>query len=180
MSPHSAHVGSAALVKKHKVSTGPKLHLCACIIGGRVRVLHYLLKRWCGKAAEDLYRNVIGPALRRHCGARRTYTILEDNDPTGYKSKRAIKAKAELGIDPIQFPTYSPDLNPLDFALWDEVERRMNRSKASKNDSLEQFKARLRRTAMATPEDVVRKMLGDIKTRAQSIYDHDGGHIPKD
>ena len=42
------------------------------------------------------------------------------------------------------------------------------------------LKARLRRTAMATPEDVVRNMLGDIKTRAQSIYDHDGGHIPKD
>ncbi len=63
--------------------------------------------------------------LARHCGAKRTYTILEDNDPTGYKSNTAKRAKRELGIQPIEFPTYSPDLNPLDFSFWAERDGRM-------------------------------------------------------
>ena len=47
-------------------------------------------------------------------------------------------------------------------------------------ESAKAFQARLRKTALAIPEPVVRKMLGDIKRRAQSIYDNKGGHIPRD
>ena len=42
------------------------------------------------------------------------------------------------------------------------------------------YKARLRRTAMAIPEKVIRKMLAEMKPRVESIYKHKGGHIPKD
>ena len=118
--------------------------------------------------------------MRRHIGAKRTYTILEDNDPTGYKSKVVEQAKADLGIEPIEFPTYSPDINPLDYALWAEVEARMQKGKAPRNETATAYKARLRRTAMAIPEKVIRKMLADMKPRVESIYKHKGGHIPKD
>ena len=80
----------------------------------------------------------------------------------------------------MEFPKYSPDLNPLDFSLWDEVEGRMAAQKAPARESIEAFKARLRRTAMAIPAAVVRSMLEDIKPRTQSVYDRDGGHIPED
>ena len=122
---------------------------------------------------------MLAPALRKHCGQKRVYTTLEDNDPTGYKSKKAIKTKAQLGIEPIDFPVYSLDLNPLDFALWSEVEARMNK-RQGKNETKDQHKARLKRSAMAIPEHVVRKMLGAIPARAQSVYDNNGGHIPRD
>lgn len=52
----------------------------------------------------------------------------EDNDPSGYKSKKALDAKDSLGITALDFPRYSPDLNPMDFFLWEEVERRMAKS----------------------------------------------------
>ena len=78
------------------------------------------------------------------------------------------------------FPTYSPDLNPLDFSLWQEVDNRMAVQKVPKNETVDGFKARLRRTALAIPEAVVKHMLAAIKGRAQSIYEHNGGHIPRD
>ena len=52
----------------------------------------------------------------------------QDNDPAGYKSKKALDAKDSLGITALDFPRYSPDLNPMDFFLWEEVERRMTKS----------------------------------------------------
>ena len=166
--------------RKHHRNTGPNMNLCAGIVGGRIRVWHYLPGRWSGAAAADLYRDVIAPALKRHCGVKRKYILLEDNDPTGFKSTRGIEAKAALNIEPLRFPTYSPELNPLDFAVWDEVERRMSEQKAPANESVHAFKARLRRTALAIPAPVVTKMLCAIKRRAQSVYDHDGGNIPED
>ena len=85
-----------------------------------------------------------------------------------------------MNIEPLRFPTYSPELNPLDFAVWDEVERRMSEQKASAHESVHALKARLRRTALAIPAPVVTNMLCAIKRRSQSVYDHDGGNIPED
>ena len=36
-----------------------------------------------------------------------------------------MEVKDGLGITALDFPRYSPDLNPMDFFLWEEVERRM-------------------------------------------------------
>ena len=166
--------------RKHLRNVGPKINVFAAVIGGRVRVWHYLPGRWSGAVAADLYRDVLSPMLKLHRGDKRKYLILEDNDPTGFKSNLAIKAKADLKIHPIPFPTYSPDLNPLDFAIWSEVERRMSTQTAPSGESVEDFKARLRRTALAIPSSVVEKILCGVKGRAQSIYHHDGGHIPED
>ena len=91
-----------------------------------------------------------------------------------------MDAKRELKMHPIEFPTYSPDLNPLDFSLWEEVQNRMNAQVAPKNESATAFMARLRKTALATPEPTVRRMLSNIKARAQAIYEQNGGHIPRD
>jgi hypothetical protein len=166
-----------------------------------VRVWHYLPDRWSGDAAEALYRGPIIKALRRNFSTKRRFTILEDNDPTGrpadvaqplrkrtlallerlgYKSNKAIGTKAELKIDPMPFPRYSPELNPCDFALWNEVARRMDATPAPKNESIDAYKARLRRAAMGIPKSVVVKMLLSIRKRAHQVWQAKGGDIPRD
>ncbi len=79
--------------------------------------MHYLEGPWSGESAVNLYNKVIAPALATHHGKKRQYNTLEDNDPTGYKSKVAKDAEADSQILPIEFPTCSPDLNPCDFSL---------------------------------------------------------------
>ena len=165
---------------KHRQNTGGSAHLCAAIIGGRVRVWHYLPRTWNGATAAALYKNVLAPALKKYRGAKRRYLVLEDNDPTGFKSNIAVAAKQDAGIETLQFPRRSPDLNPCDFSLWEEIENRLAAQAAPRQEPAQGFKARLRKTAMSIPEPVVRKMVQAIKGRAQSIYDHNGGHIPRD
>ena len=50
-------------------------------------------RTWNAKAAVDIYRGFVITALRRAYGAGKKYAVLEDNDPTGYKSNLAIEAK---------------------------------------------------------------------------------------
>ena len=64
-------------------------------------------------------------ALTKTRGVKRSYKVVEDNDPTGYKSKKAKAAKRELGISAVPMPTYLSDLNPFDFSLWGAIEERM-------------------------------------------------------
>ena len=165
--------------RKHRVNL-QSVNVCAGIIKGKVRVWHYLGGPWCGDSAAALYKDIVAPALRKHHGNKRRFTSLEDNDPTGYKSTAAKNAKRALNIIPIEFPTYSPDLNPCDYSLWEELENRMAKQKAPKHETMDGFKARLRRTALAIPEGVIRKMIGSMVWRTQSVYDNDGGHIPRD
>ena len=166
--------------RKHRVNIGPNVKLCAAIIGGKVRVWHYLPKTWNQATAAELYKKVLAPALRRSRGAKRSYMLLEDNDPTGFKATAAVNAKALLKISPIEFPAYSPDMNPCDYALWDEVERRMAVQVTPDGETVDGFKARLRLTAMRIPKATLWKMVAGMKRRTQDIYDQKGGHIPRD
>ena len=44
--------------------------------------------------AKVLYEGPIMDTLRKHCGNKRSHTVIEDNDPTGYKSNTAKAAKS--------------------------------------------------------------------------------------
>ena len=37
-----------------------------------------------------------------------------------------MQAKRDVGIKTIKWPRYSPDLNPLDFSFWKQLDRRMD------------------------------------------------------
>ena len=67
--------------------------MACAIVKSKVRVWHYLPKRWRGEAASDFYKDVLIKALRRNHRGKTSFRILEDNDPTGYKSGRAVDAK---------------------------------------------------------------------------------------
>ena len=167
--------------RKQRVNPGGKVDVCAGIIKGKIRLWHYLPKtNWCGKVAADTYKGPIAKALAQHAGRKRKYLVMEDNDPTGYKSNAAKKAKEEAGIHALEYPQHSPDLNPMDFYVWAEIERRMSKHRAPRNETQAQYKARLRRTAMNLPEAVVRKAVLSIKARAKAIVEAKGGDIPRD
>ena len=167
--------------RKHRMNPGGHVHVCAGIIGCRVRLWHYLPQgRWNGDVAAQVYRGPIMAALKRHRGEKASYRVLEDNDPSGYKSSKAKEAKRELGIMPVDFPKYSPELNPMDFFLWEEVDRRMRANQPAGRETKQDFMARLRRTAFGIPEAVIRRGVASVKKRAQAIFDAKGGNIPRD
>ena len=144
----------------------------------RVRVWHYL-DEWNGAAAVRAYEGPIIHALKKHAGQKQGYLVAEDNDPQGYKSNAAKEAKEKLRIRTVDWPRYSPDLNPLDFFLWAEVSRRMALEQVN-NETAVQYKARLRATAMAIPAPLIRAALLSIKERAKMVVGAEGRDIPRD
>ena len=78
-----------------------------------------------------MYKDKLAPALRRAYPSKRSFFILEDNDPSGFKAKKGEAAKAEGKIQTIDFPKRSPDLNPLDYGFWSELNKRMRRQERS-------------------------------------------------
>ena len=166
--------------KKQRINPGASVSVVAGIVGCRIRLWHYLpKKRWNGKIAAGVYEGPVQKVLKRCFGKKKEYLILEDNDPTGYKSNLAKEMKRKLSIKPVPFPRYSPDLNPLDFSLWHEIETRMAKREPAK-ETVEQYKKRLRRTALAVPERVVRKAVNAIMRRARAVVKEGGGNIDMD
>ena len=166
--------------KKNRMNTGARANVCAGVSNGRIVLWHYLPKSWTGQVAADLYRDVIFPTLKRTRGVKRSYRILEDNDPTGYKSNLAKRAKAEKRIQAHVFPRYSPDINPLDFSLWQAVTQRMLQNTPKKLETVAEYKARLRSTALRLPRVVVSKAVNNMAARIRLVKDAKGGNIAQD
>ena len=166
--------------KRHRMNVGAGVTVCAGICNGRIVLWEYLARRWNGAEAAALYRGPIHKALVKHRGQKRSYKVLEDNDPTGYKSKKAVAAKVDLGIKAIVFPRYSPDLNPLDFSLWDQIQAKMAQKGPRRVETVTEYRARLRRTALRMPQAVVEKAVQAIKARAAAVVAAGGKDIARD
>ena len=88
-------------------------------------------------------------------------------------------AKKDNNIRVFEIPKRSPDLNVLDYAVWSEVERRMRlqqrEMKKEKRETREQFEARLDRVARTLQPSYVKRCVGDLKRRAQLLFEAEGG-----
>ena len=110
-----------------KYNSGAKgVHVLAGMGGnGKILLWEYYEENWSGEVAAQMYVGPVLKALKRAFPDRSRFKVLEDNDPAGFRSQKGMKAKRDSKIDIFSLPARSPDLNPCDFALWNEVNRRM-------------------------------------------------------
>ena len=164
---------------KHKYNVGGHAHILAGICGDKVVLWEDIGGRWCGQRAADMYEGPIKAVLQKWRPGKRSWLIMEDNDPSGFNSNRGKIAKAASGMRTIDQPPYSPDLNPLDFSLWSLIEKKALAGRR-RAESREGYKARLRRVALGLPRPLVRKIVEGIKSRAHAIFEADGKNISND
>ena len=131
--------------------------ICAGICGDKIVLWEEVKGPWSGQKAADMYKGPISKALQKHRPKKATWKVLEDNDPTGFKSSKGRDAKKECGIKAESLPRYSADLNPLDYCLWADIERRMLATKKKGKESKAAYAKRLRRVAFQTDRATVRK-----------------------
>ena len=143
-------------------------------------VWEYLPKCWTGKVAAEMYAKFIKKALKKHRPGKLRHKVMEDNDPTGYKSSKARKAKKDAKIDVVSLPKYSMDLNPWDFCLFEDIEGRAAASAPKGKETLGAFKKRLRLVALRTPAETIRKAFANIKPRCKAIVKAKGRDIDMD
>ena len=72
-------------------------------------------------------------------------------------------------------------MNPLDFRIWHEVNRRMRATEqkwtTAKKETRDQYVARLGRTARSIPKSFVKSAVGDLTRRCELIIKAKGGHF---
>ena len=77
-------------------------------------------------------------------------------------------------------PVFSPDLNPLDFCLWEEVSKRMVASAPKRVESVAEYKKRLRMTALRLPPSLVTKAVASMPSRMCAVVNAKGYSIKQD
>ena len=99
------------------------------------------------------------------------------------RTSSAEAAKKSAGISTLDLPKRSPDLMPLDFAFWKYLNMRMRKQEKDWHDTRKetraQYLARLRRTALATPAEFIRRIMGAMHKRCQLCEGAKGGHFPE-
>ena len=179
---HGLNKGHTKPVAKTKYNPGAVgVSVLAGVGHGKVLVWEYLPRVWGGEAAAAAYGGPVKRALDAEYPGRRTFTVLEDNDPTGFKSGLGLSAKKAAGIKAFEIPKRSPALNVCDYFLWSEVNRHMRKQEQTfpddKRETRSAFLKRLRRTALGLPASVVAPAVGDMKRRCARLLAAGGGHI---
>ena len=170
--------------KALKQNTGAHSVMVTCAIGaGKVLMWHIVQGRWNGATAARMYKELQRSLAKAHPNVKGPWRVLEDNDPTGYKSGRGLAAKKDCGIQSFDLPKRSPDLNPLDYGFWVKVNKAMRAEErewpASKRESRDQYIARLRRTAKAIPKSEIENLIGGLRRRCELLDQARGGHFPE-
>jgi len=157
------------------------VQVSVAISAKKVLCCHVVKGAWNGTAAAKMYTDAVGPALRKAYPSKKVFNLLEDNDPTGYRSKAGLAAKAEAKIKVFNIPKRSPDLNPLDYGFWTAVNRRLRRQESKygkeKRETRDEFVARLRRTILRMPQKFLTKLVKQMKLRCLALKDAQGGHF---
>ena len=154
-------------------SGGRGVCVCGGVGAGRVLLWHVVEGKWNKKSAADAVRGPIKAALAKGYPRKRKFIMLEDNDPTGYKSTDAGAAKAAAKIQPFRIPPRSPDLNVMDYFLWTEMQKRLRAQERKwgddRRETRAQFIRRLRCTAARLPADLINRAIGDLARRAEGV-----------
>ena len=160
---------------------GRSVHVSVAISAAKVLMCNIVKGNWNSASAASMYKDVLGPALRKAHPRRHKFLILEDNDPAGYKSQLAKDAKAEMGVTVLELPKRSPALNPLDFAFWTEVNARLRKQEEKFGDGYKEtqchFAKRLRRTVLGVRAPALRSMVRHMKRRCELLREAKGWHF---
>jgi transposase len=166
--------------KRHRVSPGASAWVLAGVINDRITMWRYIRGRWNAAKACQLYKTGVLATLQRVFPSRRSWTVVEDNDPAGFKAKASVDLKTSLKIQALSLPPYSPDLMPLDYSIWTEIENRALKSVGDKKVTAAQYRATLRRVATSLPRAFMAAAVGSMSRRVAAIVEAKGGNIRGD
>ena len=166
-------------VVKHKFNPGGHVHILAGICNDKVVLWEEITGRWNAKCAEAMYNGPIRKVLKKRRPGKKSWRIMEDNDPAGFKSSLGRLAKKANKIKELNQPPYSPDLNPLDFSIWAKIQAKALEGRRA-NETKQRYKARLRQIALRLPKPSVKEAVESIRGRAKAIFEADGQDIKRD
>ena len=103
-----------------------------------------------------------------------TVIFQHDNDPK-HTSKRATKCLEELGLDVLDWPAQSPDLNPIEH-LWRELKIKLNTEYSSPPGGVEELWRRVQEQWESIPKQTVIDLIESMPDRVAAVLKAKGGY----
>jgi hypothetical protein len=132
-------------------------------------------RKWNGEVAKNMYVDQLMPALKRTHGELASYRIVEDGDPTGYQSAKGKEGKRAAKIRSWRLPPRTPEWNPLDYSIWDDIEvKALNL--AGKKETKASYAKIVKKVAKGLSVAYVKKTCAQMKKRIKKTLDAGGRH----
>jgi transposase len=166
--------GTNMIRKKRKIIKHPsKLHVwgCFCSYGfGELITFEEVLD---SSKMIEIYKKGLLFTSQKYFGHNNNNWILcEDNDPK-HRSKIVTNFKASKNINFLDWPSCSPDLNPIE-NVWGVLKKKLAKKHPT---SIRSLKRELLKEWNALIQEDAAKYVNSMKKRLQLVIQNDGDHI---
>ena len=117
---------------------------------------------------KQILRNHFKPSAQRLFGGY-DYTFQQDNDPK-HTSNATRQYMRHLGLDPEEWPSQSPDLNPIE-NLWSYLDWTLRDRQVTNKGELW---TALQEGWQALPVDLLTRLVDSMPRRLQAVIDSKG------
>ena len=130
----------------------------------------------------EMMKTFFFPKIEQHEKAS-DYWFMQDGAPPHRKTEvfDCLKEKFQYrlialnaGPDLLEWPPYSPDLNPCDFFLWGYLKDNLYETPIKDTEDL---KLRIKSHIEAIPTTMLSRVVDSFEMRLQEVIDKKGGHI---
>ncbi len=121
---------------------------------------------------RNIFRDYLLPTVKEHFDEGADWWLLHDNDPGRHKSQVLRTFMHNNYVRPLDFPPYSPDLNPIE-NLWADMDKRMGSTDADTKEELEKAVAD---TWAATSKAYCEQLARSMPTRITQVIERDGAY----
>jgi hypothetical protein len=119
----------------------------------------------------NILQNQLLPAVQNMYGGG--WRLQQDNDPK-HTSRVAKKFIAENHIDAMEWPSNSPDLNPIE-NMWHLVKNNVEKRMPQDTKELSRFMVE---EWDAIPQTVVNNLIASMSRRCELVLEQNGDRIP--
>jgi len=121
---------------------------------------------------RDIFRDYLLPTVKEQFEEGADWWLLHDNDPGRHKSQVLRTFMHNNYICPLDFPPYSPDLNPIE-NLWADMDKRMDLIDADTKEELEKVVAD---TWAAISKDYCEQLARSMPAHIQQVIERNGAY----
>jgi transposase len=157
----------------HKVSHPVKVNVWACFCAAGVGYCHIFNETLDGSLLKDILADNLVPSAQLHFSfdPPEQWFLLHDND----KKFTSDIVKAQLhrtGVTTIDFPPYSPDLNPME-NLWNSIAREVEKYNC---DTIEKLQDVIADEWEKIDKNLMQSLVHSMPTRCKAVIDAKGWH----
>jgi len=167
---------------RDRVSRAPGWMFWGSFYGNEKGPCLFWEKEW-GSIDSDSYTARIVPLIHGMVTMSRdlgTHLIVMQDGAPSHRNLLTIEELHERGIFPINWPPYSPDLNPIE-QLWDYMKDWIGDRYLAAYDrklSYDQLREAVRAAWDAIPPSFLDKQIDLMQARCQAVIDANGGYTP--